>query len=248
MKKIFTILFLCLSMHICPGSQHIALPQTNTTNAFLSLPASIENIDSSVIKIAVHDSLIGDVLTDLNADSIMSHIQHLQAYGTRFLLAPGHKDISLWLQHKLISFGYANAVLDSFEITVEWPVGSGTMITNTQYNVIAELSGLISPEVHYVIGAHYDDILQFGGYDPYLVCPGADDNASGTAAVLEIARVLKEKNFSSPATMRFVFFDAEELGTFGSHHFVEDIVAGNEKLEIMFNLDMVGHEPADTAW
>ncbi|HPI30664.1 MAG TPA: M20/M25/M40 family metallo-hydrolase [Bacteroidales bacterium] len=248
MKKIFLILFLCFSMHICTRSQQIALPQTNATNAFLSLPASIENIDSSPIKKAVHDSLIGDVLTDLNADSIMSYIQHLQAYGTRFLLAPGHKDISLWLQHKLISFGYTNAVLDSFEITVEWPVGSGNMITNIQYNVIAELSGLISPDVQYVIGAHYDDILQFGGHDPYLVCPGADDNASGTAAVMEIARVLKERNFSSPATLRFVFFDAEELGTFGSRHFVEDIMAGIEKPEIMFNLDMVGHEPADTAW
>ncbi|HNW89008.1 MAG TPA: M20/M25/M40 family metallo-hydrolase [Bacteroidales bacterium] len=248
MKKIITILFLCLSMHICTGSQHIALPQASTTNAALFLPKSNKDMDSNVIKKAVHDSLISDVLTGLNADSIMSHILYLQSYGTRFLLAPGHKDISLWLQHKLISFGYADAVLDSFEITVEWPAGSDSMITNMQYNVIAELGGVISPDVQYVIGAHYDDILQFGGYDPYLVCPGADDNASGTAAVLEIARVLKEKNFSSPATIRFVFFDAEELGTFGSRHFVDDIKAGNEKPEIMFNLDMVGHEPADTTW
>ena len=246
MKHIFIFLFICLSIINSTKSQNPELQKTATSKSIQSLKPVEESGDLRNLKI-VHDTLIADMLFHISSDSILSYISHLQGYGTRFLFSPGHKNISLWLQHKLISFGYTNVILDSFLVTDEWPFGSGIVVTNWQYNVVAEMAGTVSPEISYVIGGHYDAIVYPNG-DPYTACPGADDNASGTAATLEIARVLKEQNFSFPATVRFVLFDAEELGLYGSHHFVDEILAGTEKPEIMFNMDMIGNEPSDSAW
>jgi len=246
MKHIFTFLFICLSIATYTKSQNPAFPRPAIGNGIHSMKPEAGNQDVRNSKM-VHDTLIADMLSHISSDSILSYIQHLQGYGTRFLFSPGHKNISLWLQNKLISFGYTNVVLDSFLVNDEWPFGSGTFVTNWQYNVVAEISGTVSPEISYVMGGHYDCIIYPSG-DPYAACPGADDNASGTAATLEIARVLKEQNFSFPTTVRFVLFDAEELGLYGSRHFVEEILAGTDRPEIMFNMDMIGHEPSDSAW
>ncbi|MEI4772022.1 M20/M25/M40 family metallo-hydrolase [Psychrobacillus sp. FJAT-51614] len=85
-----------------------------------------------------------------------------------------------------------------------------------------------------VIGAHHDSVLG---------APGANDDASGTAMTLELARVLK--NISSNTEIRFVTFGAEELGLLGSSHYVESL-SEDEKSRIVanFNLDMVGSKNA----
>jgi Zn-dependent M28 family amino/carboxypeptidase len=67
--------------------------------------------------------------------------------------------------------------------------------------------------------------------------PGADDNASGTAAVLEMARVLARHHFD--ATIRFVAFDAEEMGEYGSEHLAGAAHKRRDAIVGMLNLDMV---------
>ncbi|MFO0582543.1 MAG: M28 family peptidase [Anaeromyxobacter sp.] len=97
-----------------------------------------------------------------------------------------------------------------------------------------------------VIGAHFDH-LGFGGETSLAptqigqVHPGADDNASGTSAVLELARGFK----AGPPlrrTLLFVNFTGEETGLLGSTHFVKELPAAcpAEKIQLMVNLDMVG--------
>ncbi len=100
-----------------------------------------------------------------------------------------------------------------------------------------------------VVGAHYDHLGRggFGALDPDSggrVHNGADDNASGTAALLEIARRLGRRQ---PArTIVFVAFAAEELGDLGSAYFVRHpLVAPIDSVYAMVNLDMVGRLRAD---
>lgn len=93
-----------------------------------------------------------------------------------------------------------------------------------------------------VIGAHYDH-LGMGGESstrPNLdeIHPGADDNASGTAAVLEIARLAKSAKLGRDIAV--VFFTAEESGLLGSAHFVSNGPLKERKIAAMLNLDMVG--------
>lgn len=99
-----------------------------------------------------------------------------------------------------------------------------------------------------VVGAHFDHI----GYGPRMsmqpgkarVHPGADDNASGTAALLEIAKAMS--NVEKKRTLLFIAFSAEEMGLLGSKHYVENPLLPEDKPSIsshvfMLNMDMVGH-------
>jgi aminopeptidase YwaD len=102
------------------------------------------------------------------------------------------------------------------------------VIESTSYNVVASLPGASDEVV--VLGAHYDSVAEG---------PGANDNASGTATVLELARMLAG---DTPAlSVRVVFFGAEEIGLVGSRHYVEGLgPEERERTVAMFNFDMVG--------
>ena len=119
----------------------------------------------------------------------------------------------------------------------------GGKATRNVVAVIAGTSAALRGEI-VVVGAHYDH-LGFGGFgalDPDStgrVHNGADDNASGTAALLEIGRLLAR---SRPArTVVLVAFSGEELGTIGSSYFVHHAVPQPiDSLYAMLNMDMVG--------
>ncbi len=126
------------------------------------------------------------------------------------------------------------------ELTVQLEVE-----TQQAFNVVGVIrSGKPGPGV--VLGAHYDH-LGFGGRhslapDKHVPHVGADDNASGTAAVLEAARALVEKKDQLAGDVVVALFSAEESGVLGSTHFtrVHGDAGLNRKYAAMLNLDMVG--------
>ncbi|HVW61022.1 MAG TPA: M20/M25/M40 family metallo-hydrolase [Puia sp.] len=113
----------------------------------------------------------------------------------------------------------------------------------TGHNIIGYLDNGAATTV--VIGAHYDHL----GYGEdsnglyrgpeRLVFNGADDNASGVAAVIELARLLKASGLKTNNYL-FIAFSGEELGLFGSKYFVEHPTIDLGKVNYMINLDMVG--------
>lgn len=108
------------------------------------------------------------------------------------------------------------------KVTVSPPSG-------TAYNVVAKPKGVAACNT--VTGGHYDSVPVTGG---------ADDNASGTASVLEVARVLAAKKSTAPNC--FVLFGAEEFGLFGSKAYVESLSSDElNGLRGMVNLDVVGN-------
>src|SRR5262249_26384415 len=95
-----------------------------------------------------------------------------------------------------------------------------------------------------VVGAHYDH-LGYGGESslapaPHLPHVGADDNASGVAALLEVASHVTSHPASHPHTLVFCAFTGEEMGLVGSSHFVDDPPRPLDTVEAMLNMDMVG--------
>jgi len=96
-----------------------------------------------------------------------------------------------------------------------------------------------------ILGAHFDHLgygedhnSMYAGTAP-MIHNGADDNASGTAALLELARLLKKEK-KSPYNYLFIAFSGEELGLFGSKYFVEHPTIDLQKVNYMINMDMVG--------
>ncbi len=89
-----------------------------------------------------------------------------------------------------------------------------------------------------VVGAHLDHC----GMWPQLT-PGADDNASGSAAVLTIARALATSKYKPKRSVLFILFGGEEMGLLGSTYFVSNLPEKIKKINFVFNMDMVGEGP-----
>ncbi len=101
-----------------------------------------------------------------------------------------------------------------------------------------------------VLGAHYDHIGESDDDGAIVVNPGADDNASGTSAMLTLARDFAERAEAgtlpeSRRSVLFIAFTAEESGLNGSRHFVQNPTVSADKVAAMVNLDMVGRLRSD---
>lgn len=124
----------------------------------------------------------------------------------------GNQEARLYLQESFASMGLSVSTQGSY------------------LNVVGELAGTKTPENVYIIGAHYDHLEGDR--------PGGDDNASGTAGVLEAARVLSQYRFES--TIRFIGFNAEEDGLLGSRDYVENhVIPGGENVFGMISMDLI---------
>lgn len=104
-------------------------------------------------------------------------------------------------------------------------------------NVVGELTGTTRPTEIILLTAHVDDM-------PYgSIAPGADDNASGTAAVMLAARILSRYQFER--TIRFVFFTGEEQGLLGSWVYARSASNANQNIVAVLNMDMLGWDGKD---
>jgi hypothetical protein len=112
-------------------------------------------------------------------------------------------------------------------------------------NVAALVRGTdrVLRDEYLILGAHFDHLgrSSFGALDPEspnAIHNGADDNASGTAAIIELARLLRRN--PTKRSVIFVAFSGEELGLLGSQYFVEHLPFSLDKARAMLNFDMVG--------
>jgi len=162
-----------------------------------------------------------------SADNAMNTVRSLESFGARKGGGAAETNAAGWLQEQLRSMGY-DAILQDVPLT------NGTM----SHNVIARSAGT-SPRV-IVLGAHLDSKPP---------SPGANDNASGCAATLEIARILAGQPV--PATVEFVFYGAEEIVDSNAehHHFGSRArVAAMSAAERantagMISIDMIAYGP-----
>lgn len=109
-------------------------------------------------------------------------------------------------------------------------------------NVLGVIPGS-DPELrdeYIVLGAHYDHLGYTAHGNDTTIWNGADDNASGTATVIEIGRNLASSEASLGRSVIVAAFDGEESGLLGSKHFLKDSVVPTYSIKLMFSLDMVG--------
>ncbi len=111
--------------------------------------------------------------------------------------------------------------------------GGGT----TSYNVVATLTGTTRPNDWYIVGAHFDSTSQ----SPNSSAPGCEDNGSGTAAVLEMARIFTAH--PPDATVIFMCYSGEEQGLYGSTSHASGLVSSgdNAKIRAVLIMDMIGY-------
>ncbi len=175
--------------------------------------------------------VVQEILSTANQDSILYFIRELsgnvstiingtpQTIISRNKLQPGNALAETYIKQKLQSYGLTTTI-QSFSTTGK--------------NVLAVQPGTEFPNQKYIICAHYDDMPSG------TTAPGADDNASGTAAVIEAARIFSQHSFAY--TIVYALWDEEEQGLIGSDYYAAQAYAAGDSIRGVINLDMISYE------
>ena len=168
------------------------------------------------------EALVGEV----SADEIVAANAHLAGFPTRHALSGPFAEAAKWAGERLASQGY--------DVRLE-PVA---MPGGETANVVAERTGEGNGDRGLVVVcAHLDSVNLEGG--PDAPAPGADDNGSGSAGLLEIARVLADH--PGREDLRLLLFGGEEEGLWGSRRHVEALGAAERaRISAVINMDMIG--------
>ncbi len=189
-----------------------------------------------------------DYISYINKDSIERTMRDLEAFTTRYATL-GNRHIAEYIQQRLINYGVTNAVVDSFYKELDlWFDPFNPLFNGYFYNVRGSISGTQNPESIVIIGAHYDAVnLVIDDFWNILLnkdlTPGADDNASGVAVILEMARIIRQYNLKPQNRIDFLAFDAEELDLNGGAYDAQRRIDENDNVIMMINNDMVSYQP-----
>src|SRR3569832_1003260 len=195
----------------------------------------------------VRNRAISNIVREIDARNIEATIRKLVSFGTRNTLSEqndpkrGIGAARDWLYAEFLkaaaaSNGRMTVEKQSFEQPKAARVPEPTMLTN----IVATLKGSQpeSTDRIYVVSGHYDSMCN-SPTDAKCDAPGANDDASGTAAVLEMARVMAKYEFD--ATIVFMAVAGEEQGLLGSTHFAEQAKQKNWNVDAMLDNDIVGN-------
>ena len=179
----------------------------------------------------VNRGIIDDLIALIEADTVESYIQSLQDFQTRYAYADTKDEVAQWIADKFMSFGITTVEQDSFYYNGIW-----------HKDVVALVPGNVSTDEYIFIGGHHDSIVHFGANpDPMVFAPGADDNGSSAAGVLEMARVIMELGYEPDVNLVFCTFGAEEIGLVGSHFLAQAAAQQDLNLRAMINADMIAN-------
>ncbi len=172
--------------------------------------------------------IVQQIIDSVKIDSLIFVVKELSGEvptmisGTSHTILSRHRDqpgnalAETYIKQKLISWG--------FPVTIQ-------NYSSTGNNVLATQVGTVFPNKKFIICAHYDSMPEG------TIAPGADDNASGTAAVLEAARILRKHTF--PYTVVYALWDEEEILLDGSRYYVRQAAAAGDSILGVLNLDNI---------
>src|SRR5205085_882903 len=194
---------------------------------------------------------ITTILSEISSKNIEATVRKLVSFGTRHTLSDAQSETRgigaarRWIQSKFERYNKENG--GRLEVTLDdftQPPGERNPQPVQVVNVVATLRGT-QPESRdriYVVTGHYDsrvtDVM-----NATADAPGADDDASGVAAVMEMARVMSKKNWD--ATLVFIAVAGEEQGLFGSTHWAKMAKEKNWNIAGMITNDIIGSSHAD---
>ncbi len=160
------------------------------------------------------------LVDQISPENAFQTIQVLASFETRFSNTQGAHDAADWIADEFRALGYG--------------LWSQDHTASMAPNVIAEKTGVLIPDEIVIICGHYDSTSRMAS----LLAPGADDNASGVAGVLEVARVLS--GAVCDRTIRFIAFSGEEQGLYGSQAYARYASTAGDRIIGVFNADMIG--------
>ncbi|MEO0085194.1 MAG: M28 family peptidase [candidate division WOR-3 bacterium] len=176
------------------------------------------------------DTIVAGLVNRVSLDSLAEDIRRLQNFVTRHTLQDSCDSCAAWLYRRFAAEGLA-VEYDTYRYQ-----------NNLSFNVIATLPGHTVPESIVVICAHFDSYTQTPAN-----APGADDNATGTAILLEAARLFRNIRFRW--TVILAAFSGEEQWMKGSYHWVDSVIVPQQmRVGAVYNVDMVGYTAYESTY
>jgi hypothetical protein len=173
---------------------------------------------------AAKDSLVQFIVDHVSKDNLRGLVQSLQAFQTRFSSTPNCEAAGDYIFHYFQAQGLDPAY-ESFDFDGGY----------SSRNIIADKTGKTDPARILILCGHYDSTSN----EPAALAPGADDDASGVAAVMEAARIFRPYAFDF--TVRFIAFSAEEWGLYGSRNYAAQARNRGDEIIGVINLDMIAY-------
>ncbi|MBK8564309.1 MAG: M20/M25/M40 family metallo-hydrolase [Saprospiraceae bacterium] len=167
---------------------------------------------------AIRLDTLHSLLRQLTGEEAVMVNDNIATIHSRYFTEPGNELAFQFIKEKMEGYGWDVEV---------FPFGTGN-----GKNLICRLPSSTGQAKEVMLGAHYDNM------PPGADAPGADDNATGCSALLEVARVLANEDF--PFSMTLAFWDEEELGLIGSTQYANYLLANDLALAAYLNLDMLG--------
>ncbi len=219
-SKIFVFLLLCLC--ISTASSFAQKAKREKANAEISI-----------------------IVREISAKNIETTIRKLASFGTRNTLSEqdnptrgiGAARDYLYGEFQKISRDCGGCLQVEKQTFVQ-PKANRIPQPTKLTNVFAMLKGTTNADRVYVVSGHYDSMCNLNAMDATCDAPGANDDASGTAAVLEMARVMSKRRFD--ATIIFMTVPGEEQGLLGADYFADQAKKNKMDIEAMFTNDIIG--------
>lgn len=181
---------------------------------------------------ARRNPIIESTIAQIAVDRLYKNIDELSEFHTRLSTSgPDVAKAEAYLTGRFVELGYDVATFNFRD--------------DMAGNVIATLPGTKFPEQVVIAGAHYDS-RSTRITDPTQRAPGADDNGSGSAHILELARVFAENRLSFEYTVQLVLFCGEEQGLVGSRAYATHLADTGVSVLAMFNADMLAYRLPNT--
>lgn len=215
---------------------------TNNNNNFtlacnISIIACLDNKPTYLQKIEDNNLQIDSILDQVNSTKLKEYVDILSSFPTRNTKSNYIDKVAYWLKDELQNLCEGRVFFHNYTQTDQNQ-------TFNLKNIICSKQSVSSSSSDYnktiIIGAHYDSRAE-NINNTYARAPGADDNASGVSALLEIIRILSPLNLKY--NLEFVLFSGEEQGLWGSEHYVKYIDKNNrtKTIDLYINFDMLGY-------
>jgi hypothetical protein len=236
-KLAFLIMTVFVSLSYTTGIKAIHAHETSSYSHPICIYSVViclsDQLQREEVEALDNEKFIYSALNQVNSTKLKNWIDDLSSFYTRHTKSEYIESVAYWLKDGLQSVCNGKTYFHNF-----------TQIDqNTRYNlknIICYQEGSTEYDNNHLIliSAHYDSRMQDINQSDARA-PGADDNASGVAAVLELARILSKVNLRS--NIQYVLFSGEEQGQWGSTAYVKHLQHNNTKVDLVMNLDMIGY-------
>ena len=200
------------------------------------------------------------ILEQVNSTKLKEYINYLSSFHTRHSKSNHIENVAHWLKSEFENICKGRVFFHNYTQSDQNQTyhlkniicTSNSNINNSNSNSISNSSNINKQDLSFssnynntmIIGAHYDSRAK-NINNTYARAPGADDNASGVSAVLELARILSQLNLKY--NLQFVLFSGEEQGLWGSKNYVKYLDNNNQTkdIDLYINFDMIGYPPVN---